>query len=212
MWCRLILCCCLNLWLQRERQNTQSEWTQKHSVGVPPDLLCIEASIFICRFPLGPSGEGHICALGHALHDDKAKQHLQRVLNIRFGNESIPDLTVWWYNTQLYLQDTRFKHKMSFQELLHRCYRFSVYTGYDFDIFRGVYRDYNSQNLEEPLAAAQLFCTNTQFVGVRDLGCQYLGTSIHEVLQTLICAMAAGSKFCPDMCGCAEDDLDRESP
>ena len=84
---------------------------------MPPDLLCIEASIFICRFPLGPSGEGHICALGHALHDDKAKQHLQRVLNIRFGKESIPDVTVWWYNTQLYLQDTRFEHKMSFQEL-----------------------------------------------------------------------------------------------
>ena len=168
----------------------------------------------ICELRRGILGSSfHVNCLGHALHDDKAKQRLQRVLNIRFGNAIIPDLTVWWYNTQLYLQDTIWKIRMSFQELSHRCYRFSVYAGYDFEIFRGLYRDYNSQNLEEPLAAAQLFCTNTQFVGVRDLGCQYLGTSIHEVLQTLIFAMAAKeSTFCPGMCGCAEDDLDRESP
>ena len=117
---------------------------------------------------------------------------------------------MWWCNTKLYLRHTLLKQQMSFQELLHRCYLFSMYTGYDFEIFGGVYRYCTSENLEKHLAAAQLFC-DTRFVSVRDLGCQYLGTSIHEVLQTLICAMA-GTTFCPDMCGCAEDDLDRESP
>ena len=165
----------------------------------------------ICELRRGFLGSSfHVNCLGHALHDDKAKQHLQRVLNIRFGNESIPDLTVWCYNMQLYLRDTIVRKQRSFQELLHHCYRFSVYTGCDFEIFGGVYRDCTSENLEKPLAPAQFFC-DTRFVSVRDLGCQYLGTSIHEVLQTLISAMAS-TTFCPDMCGCAEDDSDRESP
>ncbi len=61
----------------------------------------------ICELRRGFLGSSfHVNCLGHALHDDKAKQRLQRVLNIRFGNAIIPDLTVWWYNTQLYLQDT----------------------------------------------------------------------------------------------------------
>ena len=148
------------------------------------------------------------CLWPDALDEDKAKPRLQRVLNIRFGNESIPDATVWWYNTQLYLHYAIAKKPMSFQDLLHRCYLFSVYAGYDFEIFEGVYRYCTSENLEM-LLAAQLFC-DTRFVSARDLGCQHLGTSIHEVLQTLICTMA-GTTFCPNLCGCAEDDLDRKS-
>ena len=42
------------------------------------------------------------------------------------------------------------------------------------------------------------------------MGCRSLGRFIHEVLQTVICALA-GTTFCPDLCGCADGDLDRET-
>ena len=58
----------------------------------------------ICELRRGFVGGGFYvdCLWPDALDEDKAKRHLQRVLNIRFGNESIPDATVWLYNTQLY--------------------------------------------------------------------------------------------------------------
>ena len=96
----------------------------------------------ICELRRGFVGSGFYvdCLWPDALDEDKAKRRLQRVLNIRFGNESIPDGTVWWYNTQLYLHYAIAKQPMPFQDLLHRCYLFSVYAGYDFEIFEGVYR------------------------------------------------------------------------
>ncbi len=98
------------------------------------------------------------------------------------------------------------KSSMSFQELLRRCYLFSPYRGYDFDMFEGVHRHcvMSQETLERPLGS-QLF-KDAGFVSARDLGCQHLGRSINEVLQTLICA-SEGTTFCPDMCGCAEEDL-----
>ena len=115
----------------------------------------------ICELRRGFLGSSfHVNCLGHDLHEDTAKRRLCRSLKLHFGNKSksLPDLTVWGCNTKLYLRHTLVKKQMSFQELLHRCYRFPVYAGYDFELFRGLYRDYNSQNLEEPLVgAAQLF-------------------------------------------------------
>ena len=91
---------------------------------------------------------------------------------------------------------------MSFQHLLHRCYRFSSYKGYDFDIFEGVYRHcvMSQESLERSLGS-QLF-NDARFVYARDLGCQHLGRSINEVLQTLICA-SEDATFCPYRCGCS---------
>ena len=85
---------------------------------------------------------------------------------------------------------------------------FSLYAGHDFCIFEGVYRHHISAH-PETLLAAWVFC-DARFVLARDLGCQRLGRSIHEVLQTVICAMA-GTTFCPNLCGCADGELDRES-
>ncbi len=148
--------------------------------------------------------------LGHSLSDDMAEQRLRRKLNRQFGKgESLSDLTVWWYNTELHLLDTLSKQPMSFQDLLFRCYCFSVYKGYDFEIFRGLYCHRNAPDLEEPLAADQLF-SFSRFVSKRDLGCIHLGTSIHEVLQTLLCA-CNDSQFCPGNCGCAEHDFECRS-
>ena len=96
---------------------------------------------------------------------------------------------------------------MSFQDLFRRCYLFSSYSGYDFDIFEDVYRHRTSENLEEPLGV-QLFW-EAGYVAARDMGCVNLGTSIYEVLQTLICAIA-GTTYCPNMCGCAEENLQIE--
>ncbi len=93
---------------------------------------------------------------------------------------------------------------MSFQDLFRRCYLFSLYSGYDFDIFKDVYRHRTSENLEEPLGD-QLFW-EAGYVSARGMGCVNLGTSINEVLQTLICAIA-GTTHCPKMCGCAEENL-----
>ena len=42
------------------------------------------------------------CLWLDALYEDKAKRRVQRVLKLWFGNESIFDVTLWWYNTQLY--------------------------------------------------------------------------------------------------------------
>ena len=67
----------------------------------------------------------------------------------------------------------------------------------------------NAPDLEEPLAADQLF-SFSRFVSKQDLGCIYLGTSIHEVLQTLLCAYN-DSEFCPGKCGCAEHDFECRS-
>ena len=56
--------------------------------------------------------------LGHAPDDDMAEQRLRRKLNRQFGKgESISDLTVWWYNTELHLLDTLSKQLMSFQDI-----------------------------------------------------------------------------------------------
>ena len=148
------------------------------------------------------------CLLPDALDEDKVQQRLQSVLNIRFGNESIPDATVWWYNTQLYLHYAISKKSMFFQDLLYCCHVFSVYARYDFEIFEGVYRRFISE-YSETLLPARVFC-DARFVSARDMGCRSLGRSIHEVLQTVICALA-GTTFCPDLCGCADSDLDRET-
>ena len=157
----------------------------------------------ICELRRGFVGSGFYvdCLWPDALDEDKAKRRLQRVLNIRFGNESIPDATLWWYNTQLYLHYAITKKPMSFQDLLYRCYLFSVYAGYDFDIFEGVYRHHTSAH-PETLLAAWVFC-DARFVLSRDLGCQRLGRSVHEVLQTVICALA-GKKLRPSLCGCGD--------
>ena len=148
------------------------------------------------------------CLLPDALDEDKVQQRLQSVLNIRFGNESIPDATVWWYNTQLYLHYAISKKSMFFQDLLYCCHVFSVYAWYDFEIFEGVYRRFISEYSEKPLPV-RVFC-DARFVSARDMGCRSLGRSIHEVLQTLICALS-GTTFCPDLCGCADSDLFRET-
>ena len=119
------------------------------------------------------------------------------------GSAGLDEEQVWWFRTQLYLQYAIGKSKMSFQDLLHRCYRFSFYRGYDFDMFEGVYRHcVMSQETLERSLGSQLF-KDAGFVYARDLGCQHLGRSINEVLQTLICA-SEGTIFCPYRCGCAD--------
>ena len=73
------------------------------------------------------------CLLPDALDEDKVQQRLQSVLNIRFGNESIPHATVWWYITQLYLHHGLARELMYLQYFVHLCQVFSVYVGYDFE-------------------------------------------------------------------------------
>ena len=143
------------------------------------------------------------CLAPEVLHDGQAKMRLQRILCMRYGNRVLDEDVVWWFRTQLYLQYAVGKSKMSFQDLLHRCYRFSSYRGYDFDIFEGVYRHcvMSQESLERSLGS-QLF-NDARFVYARDLGCQHLGRSIREVLQTLICA-SDDATFCPYVCGCAD--------
>ena len=149
-------------------------------------------------------GDFHVgCLAPDVLNDGQAELRLQRVLCMRYGNTGLDEEQVWWFRTQLYLQYAIGKSKMTFQDLLHRCYRFSSYRGYDFE---GVYRHcVMSQETLERSLGSQLF-KDAGFVYARDLGCQHLGRSINEVLQTLICA-SEGTTFCPDMCGCAEEDL-----
>ena len=146
------------------------------------------------------------CLAPEVLHDGQAKMRLQRILCMRYGNEVIDEEVVWWYRTQLYLQYAIGKSKMSFQDLLHRCYRFSSYRGYDFDIFEGVYRhcSKSQETLERPLAS-QLF-HDARFVYARDMGCSHLGRSIREVLLTLICA-SDDTTLCPYVCGCADENV-----
>ena len=70
----------------------------------------------ICELRRGFLGSSfHVNCLGHDLHDDTAKQRLCRSLKLHFGNKSksLPDLTVWWYNTKLYLRHTLVKKQMS---------------------------------------------------------------------------------------------------
>ena len=146
------------------------------------------------------------CLAPEVLHDGQAKMRLQRILCMRYGNKVIDEEVVWWYRTQLYLQYAIGKSKMSFQDLLHRCYRFSSYRGYDFDIFEGVYRHCGKspETLERPLAS-QLF-HDARFVYARDMGCSHLGRSIREVLLTLICA-SDDTTLCPYVCGCADENV-----
>ena len=149
-------------------------------------------------------GDFHVgCLAPEVLNDGQAELRLQRVLCMRYGNTGLDEEQVWWFRTQLYLQYAIGKSKMSFQDLLHRCYRFSSYRGYDFDIFEGVYRHcvMSQESLERSLGS-QLF-NDARFVYARDLGCQHLGRSINEVLQTLICA-SEDATFCPYRCGCAD--------
>ena len=146
------------------------------------------------------------CLAPEVLHDGQAELRLRRVLCMRFGNTCRSKEQVWWFRTQLYLQYATGKSILSFQDLLRRCYLFSSYRGYDFDMFEGVYRHcVMSQETLERSLGSQLF-KDAGFVYARDLGCQDLGRSIHEVLQTLICA-SEGRTFCPHMCSCAEEDL-----
>ena len=143
------------------------------------------------------------CLAPEVLHNGQAKLRLQRVLCMRFGNKGLSEEQVWWFRTQLYLQYATGKSILSFQDLLRRCYLFSSYRGYDFDMFEGVYRHcvMSQENLERSLGS-QLF-KDAGFVSARDLGCQHLGRSINEVLQTLICA-SEDATFCPYRCGCAD--------
>ena len=85
----------------------------------------------ICELRRGFVGSGFYveCLWPDAFDEDKAKRRLQRVLKLRFGNESIPDATLWWYNTQLYLHYAITKRSMSFQDLLYRCYIFLCTQG-----------------------------------------------------------------------------------
>ena len=74
------------------------------------------------------------------LNDSMAEHRLQRVVRIRFGSHDITDLGLWRYRTQLYLHFAIPREDMSFQDILRRCYIFPMYSGYDLDIFEGVYR------------------------------------------------------------------------
>ena len=136
------------------------------------------------------------------LTHNMVEQRLERVVRRRVGNLDINDDAWWWYRTQFYLHQAVAKHRMSFQDILFRCYIFSKHNHYDFNIFEDVYRHCTSQSLDEPLNV-QLFW-ESGYVAARDMGCFNLGKSIDEVLQTLICAME-GAAFCPLMCSCAGD-------
>ena len=145
------------------------------------------------------------CLAPEVLHDGQAKLRLQRVLDMRFGNTCRSKEQEWWFRTQLYLQYAIGKSSLSIQDLLRRCHGLSSYRRYDFDMFEGVYRHNVARETLKRSLGSQLF-KDAGFVYARDLGCQHLGRSINEVLQTLICA-SEGTTFCPDMCGCAEEDL-----
>ena len=92
------------------------------------------------------------------------------------------------------------------RDLFHRCYRFSRYKGYDFDICKGVRRHCgeSQETLERPLACGVFH--DARFVYERDMGCSHLGRSILGVLLTLICA-SDDTTLCPYMCGCADENV-----
>ena len=69
------------------------------------------------------------CLAPEVLHDGQAKMRLQRILCMRYGNRVLDEDVVWWFRTQLYLQYAVGKSKMSFQDLLHRCYFFRLTEG-----------------------------------------------------------------------------------
>ena len=109
-------------------------------------------------------------------------------LPIRFGVDGpAAELSSWWYRTQWYLHAAIRRDNMSVHRMLHRCYDFSRYRGYDFDMFAGVFRRRTSENLDDFLDS-RLFW-NAGYVSARDLGCVNLGRSRDEVLQSLICAL-----------------------
>ena len=130
-------------------------------------------------------------------------KRLQREVRLRFHRGAISEDRLWWCRTQLYMHHAAAVYHMSFQAIFRRCHLFSIHSGYDFHIFEDVCRHRTSENLDEPLDE-RLFW-NGGYVSARDLGCINLGRSIDDVLQTLICAKA-GTKYCPNMCGCAEED------
>ena len=92
------------------------------------------------------------------------------------------------------------------RDLFHRCYRFSRYKGYDFDICKGVRRHCGEaqETLERPLACGVFH--DARFVYERDMGCSHLGRSILGVRLTLICA-SDDTTLCPYMCGCADENV-----
>ena len=112
---------------------------------------------------------------------------LSRVVHKQIGDCQLDDKALWWYRTQLYLSLYIERNRTSFQGILRQCYEYSEFRGYNFSMFEDLYRIHTDHCLDRPLHQA-LF-GNSRYVKARDLGCATLGTSIDEVLRTLICVM-----------------------
>ena len=126
--------------------------------------------------------------LGHLDHSGPVlERRLSRVVHKQIGDCQLDDKALWWYRTQLYLSLYIERNRTSFQGILRQCYEYSEFRGYNFSMFEDLYRIHTAHCLDRPLHQA-LF-RNSRYVKARDLGCATLGTSIDEVLRTLICVM-----------------------
>jgi hypothetical protein len=175
------------------------------------------------------NGQFNVDCLGHLGHSDAVlERRLLRVVRMKFGDYKLKDIALWWYRTQLYLSLSIGRNRTSFQGVLRQCYEYSKFSGYNFSMFKDLFRGNTSERLDGPLGHA-LFrdsgyveardpgCSrlgplghalfrDSGYVEARDLGCSRLGMTIDEVLWTLICANE-GTCFCPSLCGCADEDV-----
>jgi hypothetical protein len=151
------------------------------------------------------NGQFNVDCLGHLGHSDAVlERRLLRVVRMKFGDYQLEDIALWWYRTQLYLSLSIGRNRTSFQGVLRQCYEYSKFIGYNFSMFKDLFRGNTSERLDGPLGHA-LF-RDSGYVEARDLGCSRLGMTIDEVLWTLICANE-GTCFCPSLCGCADEDV-----
>ena len=130
------------------------------------------------------------------------KQIEKRVSEATLGLGDIREIGRWWYRTQVCF-DIWFGRSVpkpqSFQDLLGWCHAYNPeLSRYKFSTFR-----YLFVPTRRPFGT-RAFKKN-RYVCDRGVGCTNLGTSVGEVLWTLILARG-NDTYCPYRCGCHEQD------
>ena len=141
-------------------------------------------------------------------HPDRRLRHLMARIPGKPDLDSLDDVGKFWYKLQLYLHSFCNKARASFIDIFKICCRRAVPEYKYWELFHFSYAAIMNVS-PHPLVRSidpHIF-NNLGLIHARDLGCDFLGYSVHEILGALEC-LIHGETYCPYCCGCCEREIE----
>lgn len=139
-------------------------------------------------------------------HPERRLRHLLARIPGKVNFDSLDDVGKFWYKLQLYLHSFCNKAGASFLDIHKICCRRAVPEYNHWELFNFSYSAI--MNVAPHRLVSRIdphIFNNLGLIHARDLACDFLGYSVHEILGALEC-LIHGDTYCPYWCGCRESD------